>query len=304
MPDYFIRKAVSQSGDVLSELMDLSFCLPFDEPVLPLVDIGVNLLDRAFEKDQQAVLERACRSGVTGLLLTGTNPVISEAALQLAAQHPAFLRATAGVHPHHASDWSPAVAGALRDLLQDDLCVAVGETGLDFNRNFSTPAQQEAAFEAQLGLAVESGKPVFLHERDAGPRMLDMLQHWRDDLAGAVVHCFTGDRASLFGYLDLDLHIGITGWVCDERRGMPLWPLIPAIPVDRLLIETDAPWLLPRNLRPKPKKGRNEPAFLPWVLVKLAELRQASPQQLAWQTSHNAQGLFNLPDQLLEPKQP
>lgn len=282
----------------------MSLSLPFDEPVAPLIDIGVNLLDRAFEDDREAVLERACLAGVTGLLLTGTSLAVSEASLLLAQGHPQLLRATAGVHPHHASDWSPAVAQGLRDLLQDDLCVAVGETGLDFNRNFSTPAEQEAAFEAQLALAVDSGKPLFLHERDAGPRMLDMLHHWRDDLAGAVVHCFTGDRASLFGYLDLDLYVGLTGWVCDERRGTHLWPLVPSIPADRLLIETDAPWLLPRNLRPKPKKGRNEPAFLPWVLVRLAELRQVSPQHLAQQTSRNAQRLFNLPDQLLEPKQP
>ncbi|SFW98224.1 TatD family hydrolase [Marinospirillum alkaliphilum] len=278
--------------------------LPYEQPLFPLVDIGVNLTDRAFAEDVDTVLQRAMQAGLTGLLLTGTNGLVSETSLKLAESHPALLRATAGVHPHHASEWSASLAADIRGLLQHPLCVAVGETGLDFNRNFSTPTEQETAFEAQLGLAVESGKPLFIHERDAGQRMLEILRHWRDDLSGAVVHCFTGDKTSLFGYLDLDLYIGLTGWVCDERRGTHLWPLVSSIPEQRLLIESDAPWLLPRNLRPKPKKGRNEPAFLPWVLVQLAQLRSVEPLQLAQQTSQNACKLFHLPDDLLEIKTP
>lgn len=272
---------------------------PFLEPLFPLIDIGVNLVDKAFTADREAVLERAQQAGLTGILLTGTDVKVSEQSLELAQQHSVWLRATAGVHPHQASDWSTEVASQVVELLQNPLVVAVGETGLDFNRNFSTPAEQERAFEAQLELAAEVGKPLFIHEREAGERMLAILKSWRDALPGAVVHCFTGDKATLFGYLDLDLYVGFTGWVCDERRGTSLWPLLPSVPADRLLIETDAPWLLPRTARPKPKKGRNEPGLLPWVVAKIAELRQVAPQQLAWETSHNAQRLFNLPDSFL-----
>lgn len=269
---------------------------PFKEPVTPLIDIGVNLFDKAFAEDRAAVLANAQAAGVTGLLLTGTDLHNSQESLNLAQAEPDSLRSTAGVHPHQASSWSSQLAAQLEELVKEPLVVAVGETGLDFNRNFSSPAQQERAFEAQLELAAQTGKPLFIHEREAGERLLDIMRHWRDSLAGGVVHCFTGNKETLYGYLDLDLYIGFTGWVCDERRGQGLWPLVPSVPAERLLIETDAPWLLPRTARPKPKKGRNEPGLLPWVLAQMAELRQEEPQQLAWQTSLNAQRLFALPD--------
>ena len=185
--------------------------LPFTEPIFPLVDIGVNFFDKMFEQGLDDVLERAQLAGITGLLLTGTNVSISEQSLALANQHPHLLYSTAGVHPHQASEWNKNTASTLRGLLAEPACVAVGETGLDFNRNFSTPAQQQKAFEEQLGLAAETGKPLFIHERDAGVRMLEMLHTWQDSINGAVVHCFTGEKKTLFGYLDLDLYIGITG---------------------------------------------------------------------------------------------
>lgn len=273
--------------------------LPFADAVFPLVDIGVNFFDEAFANDLDAVLVRAQLAGVTGLLLTATNLSIAEQSLELAKQHPNLMCATAGVHPHQASEWTHSTAETLSHLLAEPACVAVGETGLDFNRNFSTPAEQELAFEAQLALAAQLGKPLFIHERDAGVRMLEMLTSWRDSIQGAVVHCFTGDKKTLFGYLDLDLYIGITGWVCDERRGTHLWPLLPSIPKNRLMLETDSPWLLPRNLKPRPKKYRNEPAYLPWVLAQVAQLYQLPVQEVASFTSANAQRLFDLPAALL-----
>lgn len=276
--------------------------LPFSEAVFPLIDIGVNFFDPAFDKDLDEVLLRAQLAGVTGMLLTGTDLAISESSLKLAKEHPNLLCSTAGIHPHQASEWTKSSADTLRDLLAEPACVAVGETGLDFNRNFSTPAQQQKAFEEQLGLAAETGKPLFIHERDAGVRMLEVLRTWRDSISGAVVHCFTGEKSTLFGYLDLDLYIGITGWICDERRGTHLWPLLPSIPQNRLMIETDSPWLLPRNLKPRPKKYRNEPAYLPWVLQQVADLYQLPVQRVAEFTSANAQHLFNLPAELLLPE--
>lgn len=268
--------------------------LPEDR-LTPLIDIGVNLGAPAFDHDRDAVVVRALQAGITGMLLTGTSVEESEKVLALAKHWSHLMRATAGVHPHHASEWNESVAASIRTLLSQPEVVAVGETGLDFNRNFSTPAEQEHAFEAQLALAAETGKPLFIHEREAGTRLAEMIKPWRDRLSGAVVHCFTGDEASLKAYLDLDLYIGVTGWICDERRGQHLWSLVKAIPAERLLVETDAPWLLPRTLRPKPKKGRNEPAFLPWVLRQLAECRKAPEFELAQQTSDNACRLFQLP---------
>ncbi len=267
--------------------------LQFRSPA-PLVDIGANLTHASFTQDLEAVLRRATAANVTTLIVTGTDLAHAEQAVALAQRFPG-LHATAGVHPHDASQWDAALAAAMGELHRCPEVVAVGECGLDFNRNFSTPAEQERAFEAQLGLAAESGKPLFLHERDAGPRMRDMLQAWRDDIADAVVHCFTADRDTLYGYLDLDLHIGLTGWICDERRGHHLRELVGEIPLDRLMVETDCPYLLPRDLPAKLKGRRNEPALLPWIVREIAHWRRIDEAQLARATHDTSQRFFRLP---------
>ncbi len=255
-------------------------------------DIGVNLTDKQFRDDQNEVLERARSAGVTWQLLTGTNVDESRLAMELASQHD-DLFSTAGLHPHSARFYSPALEKELRELLTQKSVKAAGEMGLDFNRDFSPRPDQERAFEAQLALAVEYRLPVFLHERDAHERFLPILKAHRDHLVGAVVHCFTGSRQALFDYLDLDCHIGITGWVCDERRGKPLAELVHNIPDNRLLLETDAPYLLPRDLpEPPPKKRRNEPSLLPWIGKRVATLREQDVASVAQLTSANARALF------------
>lgn len=255
-------------------------------------DIGVNLTDKQFRDDRDEVLERARCAGVTWQLLTGTNVDESRQAMELASQHH-DLFATAGLHPHSARFYSPALENELRELLSQDSVKAAGEMGLDFNRDFSPRPDQERAFEAQLALAVEYRLPVFLHERDAHERFAPILKAYRDHLVGAVVHCFTGSRQALFDYLDLDCHIGITGWVCDERRGKPLAELVHNIPDNRLLLETDAPYLLPRDLpEPPPKKRRNEPSLLPWIGERVATLRAQDVASVAQMTSANARALF------------
>ncbi|MFT6341161.1 MAG: TatD DNase family protein [Alcanivorax sp.] len=255
-------------------------------------DIGVNLTDKQFRDDQDEVLERARSAGVTWQLLTGTNVDESRLAMELASQHD-DLFSTAGLHPHSARFYSPALEKELRELLTQKSVKAAGEMGLDFNRDFSPRPDQERAFEAQLALAVEYRLPVFLHERDAHERFLPILKAHRDHLVGAVVHCFTGSRQALFDYLDLDCHIGITGWVCDERRGKPLAELVHNIPDNRLLLETDAPYLLPRDLpEPPPKKRRNEPSLLPWIGKRVANLREQDVASVAQMTSANARELF------------
>ena len=255
-------------------------------------DIGVNLTDRQFNDDRETVIERAASAGVAWQLITGTSIDESRAAIALADEHPSLF-ATAGLHPHSARFYSPALEKELHELLAHEQTKAAGEMGLDFNRDFSPRPDQERAFEAQLALAAEMKLPVFLHERDAHERFLPILKAFRDDLPGAVVHCFTGSRQALFDYLDLDCHIGITGWVCDERRGKPLAELVPNIPDQRLLLETDAPYLLPRDRpEPPPKKRRNEPALLPWIGQRVAQLRGQQTQDVAAMTYQNALALF------------
>lgn len=265
---------------------------------MQLIDIGVNLTNPSFDDKHQAVLERAYAAGVNQLVLTGTSVEGSEQALELCLQQDESgqrLFSTAGIHPHSASDWNSDSARRLRSLLSDSRVRAVGECGLDFNRDFSPRPQQEKVLEEHLALAAELKLPVFLHERDANQRLLEILRDYRDHLSAAVVHCFTGERKALFSYLDLDLHIGITGWICDERRGTHLHPLVKDIPRGRLMLESDAPYLLPRSLRPKPKNGRNEPAYLPEVLREVALHREETMEDLAQHSSACARAFFGLP---------
>ena len=261
---------------------------------MQLIDIGVNLTSDRFRNDREDVVSRAREAGVETMIVTGTSERESIAARDWAATYPGVLYATAGVHPHGAKECASETLATLRGLAADSGVVAIGETGLDFNRDFSPRAEQEAAFARQLELAAELGLPVFIHQRDAHQRLLAILGEQRDRLVDAVVHCFTDTRQALHDYLDLDLHIGITGWICDERRGRDLQQMVKDIPADRLMIETDSPWLVPRDLRPKPEGGRNEPAFLPHVARSVAQYRGEDPQTLAAATTATARRFFRL----------
>ena len=273
---------------------------------MQLIDIGVNLTNPAFDEQHAQLLQRAAAAGVAQMVITGTSADVSEQAIELAERLDPTGQAlfcTAGVHPHDAKAWNMDTRRRIEALLGHERVRAVGECGLDFNRDFSPRPQQERALEEQLALAAEHRLPVFLHERDAATRLLPILKEWRDRLPAAVVHCFTAGRDELFGYLDLDLHIGITGWICDERRGAHLHPLVGSIPRGRLMLESDAPWLLPRTLRPKPKNGRNEPAFLTEVLREVARHRGEDEAELAAHTTACAKAFFALPDAPAQPPQ-
>lgn len=258
-----------------------------------MFDIGVNLTSAQFAKDRDAVVTRAQKAGVSGMLLTGTNLYESQQAQQLAL-HYRHCWSTAGVHPHDSSGWTEDTAQAIQSLAALPQVVAIGECGLDFNRNFSTPEQQEAAFSAQLALAAKLNMPVFLHCRDAHARFLALLDPWLDKLPGAVLHCFTGTAQEAQECLARGMYLGITGWVCDERRGLALRDVVPLIPAERLLLETDAPWLLPRDLKPKPSSRRNEPAFLGHILATVAGLRGEDPHRLSAVTDSNVKRLFGV----------
>lgn len=258
-----------------------------------MFDIGVNLTSSQFAKDRDDVVARAQAAGVSGMLLTGTNLHESQQAQQLAKHYPRCW-STAGVHPHDSSSWTQDTADALRQLAAQPEVVAIGECGLDFNRNFSTPEEQERAFSAQLALAAERGMPVFLHCRDAHDRFLALLDPWLPRLPGAVLHCFTGTLDEAQACLARGIYLGITGWVCDERRGLELRDVLPHIPADRLFVETDAPYLLPRDLSPKPASRRNEPAHLGHILACVAQLRGEDAQWLRDVTNQNVETLFGI----------
>lgn len=259
-----------------------------------LTDIGANLTHAAFRDDLDAVLERAHGAGVAPIVVTGTTVEESRRAAVLAQAHPGVLYATAGVHPHHARECGPDTIPALRALAAQPGVVAIGECGLDFNRNYSPHPDQEKWFVAQLDLASELHKPLFLHARDAHPRFAELLRAQRRSLPPAVAHCFTGGREELRACLDLGLYVGITGWICDERRGLHLLDLVREIPRERLLVETDAPYLTPRDLHPQPKARRNEPAFLPHIVRRLAQALGRTPEEVAADTVRNARALFAL----------
>jgi TatD DNase family protein len=259
-----------------------------------VIDIGANLTNHAFSADLDAVLARAEAAGVDAIIVTGTSIAESRAAVVLCERFPDRLWCTVGVHPHDAATVDTDWLGQLALLARAPRVCAIGETGLDFNRNYSPPAQQHAVFQAQLELAGRVGLPVFVHERDSGGAVAQHLHAHRPALRDVIVHCFTGSAAELDRYLGLDCHIGITGWICDERRGTELASIVARIPDDRLLIETDAPFLLPRTMTPRPRSRRNEPANLPWIVRALALARGQSDAQVSELTAANARRVFRL----------
>jgi len=257
---------------------------------MPLTDIGANLTHPSFHDDLDAVVARSRAAGVGTIVVTGTTALESRLAAEIADR--LDLYCTAGVHPHHARDFDQQTIAELRKLALHPRCVAIGECGLDFNRNYSPHPAQEKCFVAQLEMALELGKPLFLHSRDAHPRFAQIVR--THGVKQAVAHCFTGEAEELHAYLDLGLYVGITGWISDERRGTHLLRLVQDIPADRLLLETDSPYLTPRDMQPQPKARRNEPAFLPHILQTVARALGRPPEEVAVQTTRNAARLFGI----------
>ena len=259
------------------------------------IDIGVNLTGSSFKKDIHRVIERAQQVGVQKLVVTGTDVKHSEQALDLTRLYESVCYSTAGLHPHHASDYSDDLLSELREMLTNQDVVAVGECGLDFNRNFSTRKQQIRAFEAQLEMAIEVQKPVFLHQRNAHEDFVSIIKSCRNDLNQVVAHCFTGSIEEVNDYILLDMHVGVTGWICDERRGLSLQQAVKHVPLDRIMLETDAPYLLPRDLQERPvAKNRNEPCFLPHITSTVAEHMKVDESKLIAAAYKNSYDFFNL----------
>ncbi len=253
-------------------------------------DIGVNLTNSRLEPICEQVLAAARQVDVQRFVITGTSLAESKAACGLARQHEGCY-ATAGVHPHDAANVEAGYIESLKNLAQDPKVVAIGECGLDFNRNYSPPEQQITVFSEQVQLASELDMPLFLHERDAFDSQTGILSGSAKPLRG-VAHCFTGDTRQLQGYLDMGLYIGITGWLCDPKRGTALREALEFLPMDRLLLETDAPFLVPKNL---PGKVRlNEPKYLPHIAAEVANVKALSLAEVAVASWQNSQDLFGI----------
>lgn len=260
----------------------------------PLIDIGANLSHESFSHDLDEVLDAARAAGIEQILVTGTSVPASREAADLASRYPGYLYSTAGIHPHDAARHDAAAMADLAGLAGNPNVKAIGETGLDYFRDFSPRERQREAFAAHLELAADLQMPVFLHQRDGHEDFMAILREYRNALPCGVVHCFTGTETELRDYLDLDMHIGITGWICDERRGRHLHDVISLIPDNRLMLETDSPYLMPRTIRPKPKTRRNEPANLVHVLESVAACLGRSEKTVAEQTTETARDFFSL----------
>lgn len=255
------------------------------------VDCGVNLTNGAFRERVPEILNASISAGVDRWVLIGTSLEETRAAIKLAEQYPGCI-VTAGIHPHDASNAPDDFAEQLRKLASHPAVRAIGECGLDFNRNYSAQDDQIKVFLAQLQLAAELELPVYLHERDALDTQTELLGEFKGRIPRMLAHCFTGGNEALAKYNALECHIGVTGWVCDERRGGDLQQAVPEIPTDKLVIETDAPFLMPRTIRPRPKSRHNIPAHIPHIAEVLAELRNESIDALRQQTTENALNFF------------
>lgn len=259
------------------------------------IDIGVNLTGSSFKNDLDEVIQRARAAGVNSMIVTGTDIDHSRAAIELCQQYPGHLYATAGMHPHHADDYTSETEQLLRELGQNESVVAIGECGLDFNRNFSTPEHQRQAFESQLALAIEMKLPAFLHQRDAHDDFVSMFANCESQLKNSVAHCFTGTPAEVIEYLEMDMYIGVTGWICDEKRGRDLQLAVKEIPLDRIMLETDAPYLLPRDLNDKPvQQRRNESCYLPHICEAVARHMNVDVEELKLAALANTRRFFEL----------
>lgn len=264
---------------------------------MKLFDSHCHLDDKSYDKDRNEVIKRAKEAGVMAAMIVGVSQQSSAVAVELAESHHG-LYASVGIHPHEAKECSQAMLDFLVHLSKSPKVKAWGEIGLDFNRMYSPRQDQEKWFIKQLETAETLNLPLIFHERDSNGRFLELLKAHRNKLRGGVVHCFSGNKAEMAAYIDLGLYIGITGIVTIHKRGASLRKLIPLIPADRILVETDAPYLTPAP--EKNRTRRNEPAFVKSTLLKIAEILDDDPEHLATLTWENTCRLFGIDDPLNE----
>lgn len=256
-----------------------------------MFDACVNLHSEQFSTNPWAVVERGFDAGLTGMGLTGSCLESSQLAIQLAQKDPTKLCATVGLHPHSAKYYTPDLMTTFREMAAKPIVRAVGECGLDHFRNLSTPEQQRSCFIAHLDLARELNKPLFLHQRDAFDEFINIM----DEHAPAVptlVHCFTDGITELTALLERGYFVGITGWIADNRRNQELLDAIPHLPLEHLLVETDAPWLTPRNIPKFRKIKANEPKYLSYVVDAISEVTGHAVEDIVKHSTQNARQFF------------
>ncbi len=252
-----------------------------------MFDIGANLTSSHFSDDLDSVLDESFEAGVKKICITSSNLQDVRNAKKITERNK-NLYYSVGFHPHNAKDFKIEFLKDMSIYLDDPKAICLGEMGLDFNRNFSSKEEQILCFESQLSLANSISKPLFLHQRDAHEEFLSVLDNHKFNQK-LIVHCFTGNLSELEEYLKRDFYIGITGWVCDLKRGKELRECINQIPEDKLLIETDSPYLSPRK-----KIRRNEPKFLIDVAEEVATLRNETTESIINSSYKNSLNFFNL----------
>lgn len=262
------------------------------------IDIGINLTNRQFEGEMDEIIQNALDADVEQMILTGTSVRNSIESEKIAADYPHTLYSTAGIHPHEAKSMNEQSLPTLKKLLLQKHVVSVGECGLDFDRDFSPRPAQEKCFKAQLELAIEVQKPLFLHERKAFDQFTSICKEYQSKLPNAVVHCFTGSLQEAKYYLDNGFYLGFTGAISDTKRFEHLKEVISYVPLDQMMIETDAPFMLPKNV-PRHQltqynERRNEPAFLPFVAQTIAQFKKISLQEVAETTTTVARDFFRI----------
>ncbi|XP_045117483.1 3'-5' ssDNA/RNA exonuclease TatD-like [Portunus trituberculatus] len=310
-----MAKSITKEGDALDGLEGDMGALHTSENYI-IVDIGANLTNKKFTRDLDSVVGRARDAGVHKIMVTGTTVQSSKEALRLTRLFPETLYSTAGVHPHEAKSWDEETEEALREILANHEVVAVGECGLDFNRNFSPQETQLEVFHKQVSLACSLKKPLFIHERDAHNEVLEVLRKYKDRLPPVVIHCFTGDATQAAAYLKEGCYIGLTGYVWKDKSEDGVRRILEdgIVPLDRLLVETDSPFMYPNTraskLPPYVKEAltersltflhryctfqRNEPCSLPVTIEMIAAYMKKKSDQVALQTTFNALKVFGL----------
>jgi len=256
--------------------------------MLMLIDTHAHLDMDEFREDIEEVIERALNGGIARIITVGIDIPSSLKALELANRHD-FIYSSIGYHPHNADSLDASVMEELGRLAREPKVVAWGEIGLDFFRRHSSPERQIAAFERQLDMAFQYNLPVIIHDRDAHDEIFKILNKNKDRNSKGVIHCFSGDYALAMALIDIGYYISIPGTVT-YSKAVEVQEVASRIPIDRLLVETDAPFLAP-----VPKRGkRNEPLFINHTAARIAQLRGMDFEEFSLRTSENARRLFGI----------
>ena len=259
-----------------------------------LADCCFNITHESFSGDLNEIMQRAKDHKVEYFFAPASRESEILELLNFCNNYDGKLYCSIGIHPHHASELKPDTISNLKPHLENKYVKSVGEVGLDYFRNFQSPEIQIKCFEAFAGLAIDQNYPLFLHHREAFDDFYAIIKNTIDKVPQSIVHCFTGTKDELKKFLDLGLYIGITGWICDPNRGQELRDIVKYVPLDRMLIETDAPYLIPKDIKPKATKNRNEPMFLEHILSVISKLVGKDEEVVAQHTTKNFKDLFRL----------